>query len=175
MDFWVITAIILGGIIFIFFIYALLQPRKWEVTERALVASDPETLYPYLNHIRNWEEWTIWNRESNEKFSFEYEGPEEGPGATQHWRARRRDGRIQLTGGTFNKRIDFKFSFGKGRQVVPGHIALVPKEGGTEVTWTMNGDTGDSPAARVMAKMMKPYMQKDFQRSLAKLQSKFEA
>lgn len=174
MDFWVITAIILGGIIFLFLIYGLLQPRKWEVSESATINSTPELLFPYLNRIRNWEEWTIWNRESNQQFEFEYEGPEEGEGATQLWKARKRKGSTKITGGVFNKRIDYTFSFGVGQHRMSGFLELLPVEQQCKVTWTMKGDAGDSPAGRIMAKMMKPYMQKDLQRSLERLRKMYD-
>lgn len=170
MNPWLLSAILLGGLIFLFYIYGLLQPKKWEITESIQVDAEPATLFPYLNTIRNWEEWTIWNRENNEKFDFRYEGPEQGAGATQHWTARKRKGATTITGGTFNKQIDFTFAFGQGQHRMHGHLALVPRDGGTKVSWHMRGNAGDSPAGRVMAKMMKPYMQKDLQRGLLRLQ-----
>jgi len=170
MDFWVISAIVIGAILFIYLIYALLQPGEWEVISEVDVGSDRERLHDYLNRIRNWQSWTAWNEDSPHGYSYKYEGPETGEGATQLWKAGRQKGVLKITGGTAPDSIEHRFRFGKGSNQMKGEISLAEgEEGKTAVKWRIEGKAGDNPSLRLMAKLMKPYMQKDLDTGLSRL------
>ncbi len=170
MDNWTIALICFGGFLFLYFVYGLLLPSKWEVKESILVHADQEKLFDYLNHIRNWEKWTNWNSESKIAYKFTYEGPEAGEGATQKWSVKKRRGQTKITGGSQPERIDFQFMFGQGQQRMDGVLELVPEGDEIRVDWSMKGDAGENPNAKITAKMMKPYMAKDFKAGLERLQ-----
>jgi len=170
MDTLTIVMICFGALVFLYMVYGLLLPRKWEVKETALVDADQEKLFHYLNTIRNWEIWTTWNKEAKAGFKFSYEGPEAGEGATQSWTAKRRKGETQILGGEAPERIDFQFQFGKGQQKMKGSLLLQPEDGKTKVEWNMGGDAGDNISYKMMAKMMKPYMSRDLKEGLERLQ-----
>jgi hypothetical protein len=171
MNILVILLILIGVALTVFLIYGYSLPAKWTVTATEDIATDHESLFHYLTHIRNWEEWTIWNREAESKFEFSYEGPVSGNGATQRWKAARQSGRIQLRECNFPETIHFMFSFGQGQHAMLGHLRLLPRgASSTALSWTTEGDAGNVPSRRIMAKMLAPYMHKDFQRSLERLQ-----
>lgn len=170
MDNWTIVLICFGAFLFLYFIYGLLLPRKWEIKESILINADQETLYNYLNHIRNWEKWTNWNSESKANYKFVYEGPESGEGAMQKWSVKRRSGKTTFTGGTEPSRIEFQFTFGQDKQRMDGLLELTPGDEGIRVDWSLKGDAGDNPSQKMTAKMMKPYMSKDFRAGLDRLQ-----
>lgn len=169
MNIWIWVLIFLGAGLFIFMIYGLLLPGKWKVETSILLKADQEKLWAYLNTVRNWEEWTIWNRESNENFSFSYEGPEEGKGATQNWKARRRKGHTVILGGENPNQIDYEFGFGAGQHRMCGTIILESVGTDIKVIWNMAGDAGPSPNRRIIVRMMRSYMEKDFERGLQRL------
>jgi hypothetical protein len=170
MDILVILLILIGAVLAAFMIYGYSLPAKWTVAATEEIPCDQESLFHYLNEIRNWEEWTIWNREAESKFEFTYEGPAIGLGATQKWKAARQSGRIQLRETEFPDRIGFLFTFGQGQHAMQGHLHLRPRGSqSTALSWTTEGDAGSLPARRIMAKLLAPYMTKDFQRSLARL------
>lgn len=170
MDPWIISAIVIGAVLFIYFVYALMQPRTWEVTEAVQVNAAQAQVFDYLNTIRNWETWTAWNNESPQNYKFDYEGPESGEGARQNWKAKGRKGWVKITGGESPERIDYRFIFGKGGHQMEGSLTLKSiSEQESEITWTLNGDAGDNPSLRLMAKMMKPYMSRDLRTGLDRL------
>jgi hypothetical protein len=171
MDILVIVLILVGVVLAAFMIYGYRLPAKWTVSASEEIPCDQESLFHYLSTIRNWEEWTIWNREADSKFTFRYEGPPSGSGATQHWKAARQSGRIQIRDCEFPEKIGFLFTFGQGQHAMLGQLLLLPHgPASTKVQWSTEGDAGNLPARRIMARMLAPYMQKDFQRSLARLQ-----
>lgn len=170
MDTWIIVLICFGAFIFLFMVYGLLLPRHWEVRETVVLDTPQEQLYDYLNCMKNWEEWTIWNKESNECFQFAYEGPMKGEGACQKWTAKRRCGKTKITNGQRPDKIEFLFSFGpSGNHQMKGFLELKPQGSQIELSWVMIGDAGDNPNSKIMAKMMKPYMAKDFRCGLDRL------
>ena len=138
-----------------------------------MVNEQQDALYDYLNHIEHWEQWTIWTPDSQSGFQFHYEGPPSGKGATQCWKAKGKYGKTRICGGERPNHIQYLFSFGQGQHQMQGKIELKPRGSETEVCWSAFGDAGNSPARRIMAKMMVPYMRKDFERGLLKLQSLF--
>lgn len=170
MDTLTVVMICIGALLFLYMVYGLLLPRKWEVKESAVVDANQTQLFTYLNTIRNWEKWTAWNNEAKSGFKFSYEGPESGEGAVQTWTAKRRKGETSILGGTSPDQIDFQFKFGKGQQKMKGSLLLIPEGSQTKVEWSMGGDAGDNSSYKMMAKMMKPYMARDFQEGLSRLQ-----
>jgi hypothetical protein len=167
----VLSLIGLGAIAFL--IYGNRLPASWEVRESATVKASREELYDYLVQIKNWEHWTIWSHEVNPAFEFEYEGPASGPGATQCWKAKGKFGKTKICSGDRPNQINYMFSFGHGHHMLKGSIELKPRGCETEVVWLAMGDCGESPAKRIMAHMMTPYMQKDFHGGLSRLQKVF--
>ena len=170
MNYWTIGLIIFGGILFLYYIYGLLLPRTWEVKESMLIPAEGQQLFDYLNRMRNWEIWTHWNNESKMGFKFSYDGPESGEGSTQKWSAKRGKGETKITGGQAPDRIDYQFSFGKGKQVMEGKLELAPEGDGVRVDWTVAGQPSDNPSIKITAKMMRPYIAKDLRRGLERLQ-----
>ncbi|MFM2376856.1 MAG: hypothetical protein RLZZ165_1953 [Bacteroidota bacterium] len=161
-------------IVITFLMYGSRLPAKWEVAESIHIRRDRETLYDYLNNIQNWEKWTIWSKEINPNFEFKYEGSASGTGATQCWKARNQFGKTKICGGERPEQIRYMFFFGHGHHTMKCCITLLPRGAETEVVWKAYGDAGNNPARRIMARMMGPYMQKDFERGLARLKQVME-
>jgi hypothetical protein len=152
-----------------FLIYGSKLPSKWEVAETIVIRADRETLYDYLNAIENWEKWTIWSKEVNPSFQFSYEGAKSGTGATMCWKAKNQFGKTKICGGERPEQIKYMFSFGHGHHMLKGCLTLLPRGAETEVVWKAYGDAGNNPSRKIMAKMMIPYMQKDFEGGLKRL------
>jgi hypothetical protein len=173
---WVLMAIlgVFGLALVAFMVYGSRLPAKWEVKETILIRADRETLYDYLNNIANWEHWTIWSKDVNPSFEFSYEGAKSGTGATQCWKAKNQFGKTKICGGERPETIKYMFTFGHGHHMMKGCLQLRPRGAETEVSWMAYGDAGGNPARKIMAKMMAPYMRKDFERGLLRLKGIME-
>ncbi|HEX2899037.1 MAG TPA: SRPBCC family protein [Bacteroidia bacterium] len=155
-------------------VYGSRLPAKWEVAETIVIRADREKLYDYLNCIENWEKWTIWSKDVNPSFEFTYEGAKSGTGATQCWKAKNQFGKTKICGGERPEQIRYMFSFGHGHHMMKGCMTLRPRGAETEVIWKAYGDSGSNPSRKIMARMMAPYMQKDFERGLKRLKEIME-
>lgn len=164
---------VLGLAIVAFLLYGNSLPETWEVKATKTIHSNREFLYDYLYCIKNWEKWTIWSHDVNPAFEFKYEGSESGPGATQCWKAKNQFGKTKICDGDRPNQIRYMFSFGHGHHLMKGVIELRPRGCETQVIWSSKWDSGKNPGRRIMAKMMVPYMQKDFERGLDRLEKIF--
>jgi hypothetical protein len=164
-----------GALIITFLVYGFSLPAKWSIQASELVGMDQANLHAYLNEIRNWEEWTIWNKENASKFEFSYEGPMSGPGATMIWKTPKQTGRTQIRSLKDTQMIGLLFSFGNSQHSIESNIELRPRGPETEVVWSASGNAGDQPARRIMAKMFMPYMRKDFETSLKRLRARMHS
>lgn len=170
MHWAVITVLVVFGVLVVgFLVYGSRLPAKWEVIATQTVKADRERLFDYLNEIRNWEQWTIWSKDVNTSFEFSYEGAPSGTGATQCWRAKSQFGKTKICSAQRPEKIAYMFQFGHGQHMMKGCLTLRPRGSETEVVWAAYGDSGTNPSRKIMARMMVPYMQKDFERGLLRL------
>lgn len=76
----VIVAGILALLAAAFLIVGILLPGTVEVTRTVEIDAPPETVFPLINNLEAWTEWTPWGEVDSR-----LEGPAEGPGARRVW------------------------------------------------------------------------------------------
>src|SRR5258705_378542 len=73
------------GLIALLLVIAVFLPSKYHVTRQIVIRAKPDAIYPWVNNIRKWTEWTAWNKDRDPTLTFSYEGPPEGTGAASKW------------------------------------------------------------------------------------------
>ena len=64
--------------------YVALQPAVGTVTRSATIAAPPSAVFPYVNDLHKWQDWSPWAKlDPNAKATFD--GPQAGPGAIFSW------------------------------------------------------------------------------------------
>lgn len=76
----VIVAGILALLAAVFLIVGILLPGTVEVTRTVEIDAPPESVFPLVNNLEAWTEWTPWGEVDSR-----LEGPAEGPGARRVW------------------------------------------------------------------------------------------
>lgn len=76
----VIVAGILALLAAAFLIVGIVLPGTVEVTRTVEIDAPPETVFPLVNNLEAWTEWTPWGEVDSR-----LEGPAEGPGARRVW------------------------------------------------------------------------------------------
>ena len=115
-----------------------------------LVAAPAEAVFPHVNTLRQWEEWSPWAG-LDPRTVTTYSGPAEGAGASFAWDGGMKSGKGRMTILESQSpqfvRINLEFEKPmKGTNQV--EFTFVPENGGTRVTWTMSGKN------RFMAKLV---------------------
>ena len=52
---------------FLILIIAFFLPKKIEITEQIKIQADAKTIFPYINDLKKWQEWSVWNKDYYQK------------------------------------------------------------------------------------------------------------
>ena len=105
------------------------------------MAAPPEQIFPLIDSFQNWTKWSPYEK-LDPAMKRELTGPASGVGAAYDWvgNSKAGKGRMEITSSTVPTRVELSLHFDKPMKcdnVV--EFTLAPREGGTEVTWSMRG------------------------------------
>jgi uncharacterized protein YndB with AHSA1/START domain len=156
--------------------YAATQPDSFSVSRSTTIAAPPEKIFPLLTDFKAWQTWSPWEGR-DPAMKRELSGAESGVGAVYAWDGNSDvgQGRMEITEATAPSKVVVKLDF---LRPIEAHnmvdFALTPRDGGTDVTWTMNGPQP------LIAKVFGLFMDMDgmiggdFEAGLAKLKAAAE-
>jgi hypothetical protein len=117
------------------------QPADFSYTRTVQIDAAPETIFPHVNSLRKWEDWSPWAvLDPNAKTTFE--GADEGTGAIMHWDGNNKVGKgsMTITDSQPNSLIRFRLNFLKPMQATNNaEFTFTPEGTGTKVSWNMSG------------------------------------
>ncbi len=157
----VIGLVLASLIVLLLIVTAFLSPKSH--MERAIVTeATPAAIFQIVNDYRNFNQWSPWAQlDPDTKYTFE--GPESGVGAKMNWTSEDENvgnGSQWILESEGDKRIKSQMQFGGMSGTYTSEIILTPVEGGTEITWTYDGDVTGSGLASPMYKVMGLFMEK---------------
>lgn len=161
-------AVMLGG---------LFLPTTWGIEKAVLVPARPKSLFPLLNELERWQEWTIWSP-GEDNFSLTYKDDSKGEGAIQIWQSNRINGHLTITKSVINEALEYRFEIDEGKLVVLGTLVLAAADPDyTQVAWRCQLDplTDSNPIRRYQAYFLKNYFDTAMESSLAALPALFSS
>ena len=170
-------AIVLVVIVAAFLAVAALQPADFRITRAASMAAPPETVFPHVNDMHQWQEWSPWAKiDPAAKVSFD--GPPSGKGAGFAW-----DGSMKLGAGRMtviesqpSELIRFQLDFEKPMKGTNlAEFTFKPEGGQTVVTWSMSGKNGFMGKAVGLIMNCDKMVGGQFEKGLATLKTLAEA
>ena len=164
--------IVLIGLLIVLVLAGFLLPREVEVSRSAIVAAPPEKVFPYVNSLRKFTEWSPW-QELDPDMAQEFSGPDEGIGAKMVWTSEDPgvgEGSQEIIASDPDKLVIAALDFGDMGQATTS-MSLVPVDGGTEVTWGLEADMGSGPISRWVGLFMDRLVGADYEKGLANLQN----
>ena len=166
----------LAGLVVLLLAGSLLIPPHWQVERSIDIGVTPGVVFPYVNNLRKWPQWTRWYQREPKPVT-QYSGPEEGVGAHSSWQDANGQGEMGITVSVSDWAITYDLSFEHGEYAARGEILLRPimQGSGTRVTWRTHGDSGMNPVTKYFQLYMNRKIGADFQQSLESLKSKLEA
>ncbi|MDI1363405.1 MAG: SRPBCC family protein [bacterium] len=116
-----------------------LRPNTFRVQRRATLKATPATIAALIDDFRAWSRWSPWEK-TDPTMARTFEGAARGVGAVYGWSGGKAGtGRMEIIEQT-PSRIAIKLDFIKPFEAHNMAIfALEPKDGGTEIVWTMEG------------------------------------
>ncbi|MBC8000955.1 MAG: hypothetical protein H7X97_00080, partial [Opitutaceae bacterium] len=74
-------AIRLVLLVIILAVVGLFLPGTYHVERSVTITASSSDIYPYLNSLKKWPEWTAWTVAKFPDMKISFEGPESGAGA----------------------------------------------------------------------------------------------
>jgi hypothetical protein len=151
-------------------------PDTYRVERNLIVRTGADKIFPLVNNLRKWPDWSAWNTEMDPTLTFSYEGPEEGVGAVSKWEGKKAgQGMMTITESDPAKGIKYEISFEHGRYVSKGWVSFLPAGTDTKISFGMAGDVSRNPMDRWFTLFMEKMVGPDFEKGLAKLKKTVEA
>ncbi len=148
-----------------FLLIGFLLPGTWTVQRTAAVDAPPSVVFPFVNEVARWSEWTPWPDVGVETF-----GPPGGVGAGLRWDdAEMGDGEFSITGSEGDRRVAYRVAVQGGSLLTRGTLELEPDGPATLVTWTESGDFGWNPILGWVALFMDRLQGREMEKGLARL------
>lgn len=157
-------------------IYAATKPDTFQVQRKATIAAPPDKVFALIDDFHRWGEWSPWEK-LDPAMTRTFEGPASGPGAVYAWKGNKDvgQGRMEIAESTPPSRIAIKLDFiepMESNNVT--EFVLAPKDGGTEVTWTMRGPSPYLTKLMDTVIGMDRMIGKDFEAGLANMKAAAE-
>ena len=165
-----------GVVLVVLIIVSQFLPSTFHVERSAVIAAKAEAIHPWVGNLKKWPEWTAWTVAKDPSLVFSYEGPEEGVGAISKWEGKKMgQGQMKVVESDAAKGLKCDLSFDHGKYLSIGTIAYAATEGGTKVTWSMDGKVSRNPLDRFFSLLMDKMGGPDFEEGLRNLKAKVEA
>tara|TARA_B100000586_G_C19896083_1_gene337062 strand:+ start:125 stop:646 length:522 start_codon:yes stop_codon:yes gene_type:complete len=144
-----------------------LRPALWSAESSIEIAVEPIVIFPYLNDLNNWDEWTIWS-----DIESELTEPSHGKGAKRQWTDENfGSGSIVIVESDLPHSLRYEVTIDSGAQIY-GEFLLTELSKGTLVTWRENGNLGTNPLMSYLAKRIGASQAKQMQSGLEGLRTK---
>lgn len=157
------TLVAVGG----FFLPASLVVER----ERLMPVPAPE-IYERVASLRRWPEWaTWWQREPF--LEVNYTGPDSGAGAAMAWESKYEGaGRGKITSVSPDREVGLAFDFGeRGDAVSVFRFEESADRMQTKVRWKFRADFGGNTGRRYFGLLFRPWVEKDLEEGLARLEA----
>lgn len=137
----VIAAGILALLAAAFLIAGILLPGTVEVRRTVEIDAPPGTVFPFVNDLEAWTEWTPWGEVDSQ-----LDGPGEGTGARRVWDdPSLGSGSLTLVNTRPPAEVDYLVEIEDGGIRFEGTISIEASGPGSLVTWTERADLGWNP------------------------------
>jgi len=156
------------ALLVLLFLLGMAAREGWDVEVSTRISAGPEEIYPFVDDLRRWPEWTVDAREGSEPLEFHFSGPPRGVGARALSQGPHSSVRWEITASDPAKGVWFD-EWLEGDIQAKGAIMFTPVEGGTRVTWVDRGSLGDMPFIKLFHYLMQASLTESFQRNLETL------
>jgi len=158
------------GAILLLLVILFFIPASYTVERSIVIKADAAAIFPHINSLQKWPNWSAWNKETYPTMVYTYEGPEEGVGAVSKWTVDSDDGMMKITKSDPMTGIHYDLSFDHGKMNSSGSLTFESVDGGTKVIWKNGGD-----ASLLFKPMLDGMIGPDFEKGLNKMKSMIES
>ncbi|NHZ89047.1 polyketide cyclase [Massilia sp. CCM 8733] len=152
---------------------AAMQPDTFSVTRSVAIQAPPEKILGLVGDFRQWQSWSPWER-LDPSMQRVHSGAPSGKGALYAWTGNDDvgAGRMEIIEFAPPAKVVIKLDFIKPFETSNmTEFTLVPKDGQTQVSWTMSGPMPFISKVMSVFMSMDRIIGKDFDKGLANLKA----
>lgn len=155
-------------------IISLALPSKYRVEREIFIQSRPEAIYPLLNSMKKWEEWTVFNQGKDPGIIIQQYGAPRGIGSKMTYEGERLGrGTIEIIDSEVDHLLQFQLLL-NNKIPSKGSILLEPSPTGTYVLLVLEGDVGFHIPDRFIIRTFNGILGPLMEESLFSLKEKLE-
>ena len=151
--------------------FAATRPGEFRIVRKAHINAPPERVFAKLNDFRQWISWSPWE-ELDPVMTRTHSGAPSGQGAKYAWEGNKKvgQGSMEITSAEPPKKLNLRLDFIKPFEAHnTTEFLLEPRDGGTDVTWTLMGTNPYMMKVMGIFMNMDKMVGKDFEKGLDKL------
>jgi hypothetical protein len=163
---------VLAAAVLLLLAYAATRPGAFSVQRSVQVQAPPAKVLPLISDFHNWPAWSPWEK-LDPAMTRTHSGAPSGKGAAYAWQGNKKvgEGRMEITDAS-PAQVDIKLDFFKPFEAHnTAQFTLQPRDGGTQVTWTMSGAQPYMMKVMTLFCSMDKMVGKDFEAGLANLKA----
>ncbi|MFN8207735.1 MAG: hypothetical protein U0T82_10080 [Bacteroidales bacterium] len=158
-------------LVFLIVTIGFLLPRKIHVSRSKVMKADAAILFEQVNTIRNWKNWSPWDK-LDTSMRIEYYGTS-GKGAGYSWKSTNSkigNGNVEILNSNQEDTIQVLLSF---MPEVPAWstFAFLQDDRGLVINWTIDFEMNKNPFLRYLGLFMDKWIGRDFEQGLIQLDS----
>jgi carbon monoxide dehydrogenase subunit G len=168
----IVIAVLIAGVL----ILAATKPDTFKFERKANIKAPPEKIFIFLNDYKQWGAWSPWEKK-DPAMKRNFGATTVGKGATYAWEGNKDvgTGNMEITESVPSSKLTVKLNFEKpfkANNIV--NFTLVPAGGGTDVTWSMEGQCNFMSKIMQVFVSMDKMVGPDFEAGLANLKAAAE-
>ena len=147
------------------------RPGSFRIERSGRISAPPDVVFSIINDLHQWGRWSPYDKR-DPAMTKTFEGASAGPGAIYAWNGNNQVGAGRLTiveskaGELVSMKLEFFRPFACTNKAI---FTLAASEGGTRVTWGMEGKNTLMSKAMSLFINMDKMVGKDFEEGLANL------
>jgi len=166
-------AILLVLFIALVIVVGFMLPKTFHVDRSIVIQADKEAIHSLVSDLRQWERWTPW-QVADPTIVTTFGPTSSGVGAHQSWTGESGGGQLTIIASSLETGIVYDMSFEKELYPSVGQVRYETVDGGTQVSWIMDGESPGNPLGRYFGLMIDTMVGPMFEQGLEKLRVEAE-
>jgi len=166
--------LVIAAIVGIFAVIGSLLPHDYRVEARCTINAKGSVVFPWVNDLGRWPEWTNWSPKLNPHLKVELGPVTQGEGASQTWSDPRGSGKLWIRESVPDRFVVYEYEFGNFPRST-NSVELVPQNEGVEVVWISAGKLPPGPFYGFFRAIFRVGLQREYDSCLLRLKELAEA
>jgi len=163
-------------IIGLFFGISLFFPHQYKFEKSIDINKSRSEVFGYMNNLKNWEQWSVWNKSLDTSMYIFYSARKDSIGAMQYFNGNLLgSGRFRISNIKANEFLSYNLQMHQSEVNANGTFFFNDKNNMTQLIWIDSGDVGFNPIYRYMIPSKRSSTEAAFDEGLKRIKLSIES